>query len=475
MKALLDWRQPDARPYAVGAVIALAAVGLGALLGYAGPIITLGMLLALAAGLWILTSLEIGLWGVIAIIALLPFGALPFKIVVTPTFLDLAMVAVAMVYAFQWMSGRRRRLAVTPAHAPLVLFLALAVFSFVAGMSNGPLTSNLLRHFAELLFSIAFVFVIADYLDTREKLERLLLIILLCGTAAALVGLVLYFLPESLSMRLLSALRVFNYPAGDVLRYIEDNPDNAQRAIGTSVDPNMLGGFLAIIGALLAPQVVAPKPILRRRWLTALAFGLVVTCLVLTYSRTALAALGVALIGITLARYRRLLWIILAVALVVLLLPMTQTYVAHFVEGLQGQDLATQMRFGEYKDAFILIGRHPWLGVGFAGAPEIDVYLGVSSAYLIMAEEMGLIGVAGFGLVMAALFGWSFVNRRAVYADERLTASWLGVHAGLAAALTVGIADHYFFNINFQPSGAIFWIVVGLCLATTRLAAPPPR
>jgi hypothetical protein len=32
------------------------------------------------------------------------------------------------------------------------------------------------------------------------------------------------------------------------------------------------------------------------------------------------------------------------------------------------------------------------------------------------------------------------------------------------------VADHYFFNIDFQPSGAIFWIFVGLCLAATRLA-----
>ena len=145
------------------------------------------------------------------------------------------------------------------------------------------------------------------------------------------------------------------------------------------------------------------------------------------------------------------------------------------MEGLQGQDLATQMRFGEYKDALILIGRYPWLGVGFAGAPEIDVYLGVSSAYLIMAEEMGLVGVAGFGLIMAAVFGWSFVNRQAVYADERLAPVWLGVHAALAAALTVGLADHYFFNIDFQPSGAIFWIFVGLCLAATRLAVSAPQ
>ncbi len=464
-----------ARAIGLGVGIALIAILLGALLGYAGPLITLGVLGALAAALWALTSLEVGLWGVVAVITLLPFGALPFKVVVTPTFLDLAMLAVAAVYIFQWMTGRRRRLAITPAHAPLVLFLALAVFSFVAGMGNGPLTSNLLRHFVELLFNIAFVFVIVDYLASREKLEQVVLVIVLCGTLAALIGIVLYYLPEALSERLLSALRVFNYPSGGVLRYIEDNPDNAQRAISTSVDPNVLGGLLALVGALLAPQLAARRPVLRWRWLTWGAFGVVVICLLLTYSRTALAALGVALAGIALARYRRLLWLILLLGLVVALLPVAQTYEAHLLEGLQGQDLATQMRFGEYKDAFILIGRHPWLGVGFAGAPEIDTYLGVSSAYLIMAEEMGVVGVAGFGLVMLAVLAWSFANRRAVYADEQLTPLWLGVHAGLAAALTVGVADHYFFNINFQPSGAIFWIFVGLCLAATRLVARSPR
>jgi polysaccharide biosynthesis protein PslJ len=475
MKFPSDWRNLDPRVYTLGALMALAAVGLGALLGYAGVIITLGVLGALAAALWVLTSLEVGLWGVMAIITLLPFGALPFKVVVTPTFLDLAMLAVVAVYVFQWMAGRRRQIALTPAHAPLALFLALAVFSFVAGMSNGPLTSNLMRHFVELLFNVAFVFVIVDYLASREKLDHLVLVIILCGTLAAVIGIVFYILPETLSERLLSALRVFNYPSGGVLRYIEDNPDNAQRAIGTSVDPNVLGGLLALVGALMAPQLVARRPVFRWRWLTWGAFGVVVTCLLLTYSRTALAALGVGLAGIALARYRRLLWLIGLVALVIVLLPATQTYVVHFLEGLQGQDLATQMRFGEYKDALILIGRHPWLGVGFAGAGDIDVYLGVSSAYLIMAEEMGLVGLAGFGLIIAAVLGWSLVNRQAVYADERLTPVWLGAHAGLAAALTVGLADHYFFNIDFQPSGAIFWIFVGLCLAATRLAAPTPR
>ena len=95
------------------------------------------------------------------------------------------------------------------------------------------------------------------------------------------------------------------------------------------------------------------------------------TARVLSFSRGSFVGVVVALGALGVARYRRLLWIILLVGLVVALLPVAQTYEAHLLEGLQGQDLATQMRFGEYKDAFILIGRHPWLGVGFAGDGRI--------------------------------------------------------------------------------------------------------
>jgi len=79
-----------------------------------------------------------------------------------------------------------------------------------------------------------------------------------------------------------------------------------------------------------------------------------------------------------------------------------------------------------------------------------------------------------FLLIMAVVYGWGFASRKAVYADEQLTPVWLGAHAGLAAALSVGFLDHYFFNIDFQPSGMIFWIFVSLCLAATRLAGPRP-
>ncbi len=464
-------------PLIVGSVAALLAAIIGALLGLTGLLITVIAIAALAVGLWALTDLEIGMWGIVAIIALLPFGALPFKIVFTPTFLDLAMGGVLFVYLMQWMSGRRRRITVTPAHAPILLFITMAVFAFVAGLNNGPLTSNLLRHFAEFILSIAFAFVVVDWVDGRERLSRFIGIVVLCGVAAAIIGIGLYLIPENLAERALSALRVVGYPSGGVLQYIESNPELGQRAIGTSVNPNAFGGLLAIVGALAAPQVTAPRPIfgVQARWLWVVAFLLIAICLILTFSRTAMAGLvlGIFCAALVSPRYRIWALLLMVGGLIVVLLPWTQDYVLRFVEGAQGADLATQMRFGEYKDALILLSRYPLIGVGFAGAPDIDIYLGVSNAYLSIAQQMGFIGLALLILVLLVVFAWAFDRRHEAMRDPVLEPLYLGTHAALVAVLVVGIGDHYFVNLDFQPAQTIFWIIVGLALSTTRLSRVP--
>jgi len=455
----------------IGVAVAITAVALGALVGYTGPLIAVVVLAGVAVALWALTDLEIGLWGVIAIIALLPFATLPVKIVFTPTFLDVAMGGVFLVYLMEWMSGRRYRLITTPAHALILAFIIMAVFAFIAGLRNGPLTSNLIRHFAEFILSILFAFLIVDYVDSRTKLSRLVGVVIVCGAVAAAIGVILWLIPEELAERALSALRVVGYPSGGVLQYIESNPELGQRAIGTSVNPNAFGGLLAIVGALAAPQLTAGKPVFGRRWVWAVAFVIIVVCLILTFSRTAMAGLVIAVLGLAAARYRKLLAVLLIGGLIILFLPVTEDYVSRFVEGAQGADLATQMRFGEYKDAFILLSRYPAIGVGFAGAPDIDIYLGVSNAYLAIAQEMGFVGLAIFLIALAVVFGWAFDHRRQAYADPALESLFLGLHSAIVAALVVGVGDHYFVNLDFQPAQTIFWLMIGLALAATRLAS----
>jgi O-antigen ligase len=447
----------------------VAVVG-GLVLAVGGPLAGAAVLLA-GIAVWLsLSNIELGFFGVIGVICLLPFATLPIDIGLTPTFLDLALAAVVFVWLVGLIIGKQRRVATAPIIIPLVAFIIVAVFAFIFGLPNGPLTPTLLRKFAELLLSLGFVVVVVDYCSRWERLERVVKAILLAGVGAAAVAIGLWLLPDDTANTLLNALQRLGYPGGWVIRYIEENPELAERAIGTSVDPNSLGGLLLMIGALAGPQIVTRRPLFPR-WMAIVITGLVVVALILTYSRGAMLGLVAGLGFVAVARYRRLLPYLLLAGLLLLLLPVTQGYVARFFEGFQGQDLATQMRFGEYKDALIAIRRYPLFGVGFAGTPDVDIYLAVANVYFTILISMGGLGLLAFTGVMATMFGYAFVNRGAFRDDDRRDAVWLGLHAAVLGGLVAGAFDHYLFNLEFHHAVTAFWLFVGLATAATRLAS----
>jgi hypothetical protein len=441
----------------------------GAYVAVLSPIFAAAGMLALAAGLLMLHDTQWGLIATIGLICLLPFGALPFRIGFTPTFLDVALLATYLVWILRIGTGKADKLIGSALALPVLVFLLLATASFIAGLGHAYLDQYVLRHFAEILLGVSLFFVIVNTVRTRPRLKALVLVVIGAGFCAALVGVVLYFLPSSWSIRLLSALGRVGYPTGSgVLRYIEDDPGLAQRAVSTSTDPNVLGGLLILVTTLTAAQLFSSKPLLRRPWLAAF-FLVEALCLYLTYSRGSMLGLAAGLGILAVVRYRRLIPAMAVAALLLLLLPQTQAYIQHFIEGLEMQDLATQMRLGEYKDALILIGRHPWIGVGFVGTPEGSLYIGVSNVYLLMAEEMGLIGLGVFLLILGLFFA---AVRRAwpqVRGQPGLEAILLGVAASVAGILVGGMLDHYFFNLDFPHSVSIFWIYLGLGMATVHL------
>jgi O-antigen ligase len=452
---------------------AIAAFG-GLVLGFGGPLAAVAVVLAVVGAAIVLRDLEIGFWGIVIVASLLPFATIPVDIGITPTLLDLALGATVAIWALRIATGHRSTIVTGPVTIPIVVFVLLAIFTFIFGLANGPLTPNLLRHFAELLLSIGFVLVVVDFINTVQRLERLTKIILLSGAGAAAIAIFLWLLPDLRANDILGVLQRVGYPGGLVIRYIEDNPELAERAIGTSVDPNALGGLLLMVGALAAPQVVARRPLFRR-WLTFGLAAVLFVCLMLTFSRGAMIGLACGLLYLAMLRYRRLLPYLAILGLLVLLLPVTQGYVGRFAEGFLGQDLATQMRFGEYRDALTLILRYPVFGVGFAGSPDIDLYLGVASVYLTIGQQMGILGLLAFIAVVATVFGYSFVNRRYLRRNEQVEPIWLGFHAALVGALAAGVFDHYLFNIDFHHAVTLFWLYLGLAVASTRLGIPEQK
>jgi O-antigen ligase len=451
----------------VALAAALAAAAGGALLVWGGPLVTAAVTLAAIGAAFALRSLRTAFVGLLVVVLLLPFATLPVKIVFKPTFLDVALLGVLALWALDAYNRSRageRVFGALPGAPAVLAFLMVCVVTFVAGLGHAQLTANVLRHFAELLLSVGFFLVAGLYASRRETLTPLVTALMLLGALAALIGIVLWVLPDATANRVLSALAPLGYPAGDVVRYVEDDPSLPERAIGTAVDPNVFGGMLAFTTALALPQVFARREALALpRWVALACAGLGGLAVLLTFSRSAMAGLAVAALWLGVVRYRKLLAALVVAAALVLVLPQTGYYVDRFVQGLQNEDLATQMRFGEYKDAFILIQRYPLFGVGFAGTPDIDIYLGVSSMYLLMAEQMGVAGLVAFAAVLGSL-GWNAWRvRRAVPRDDPLDPLWVGLCAALLAGLTAGIFDHYFFNLDFHHAVTLFWLVAGLC------------
>jgi hypothetical protein len=446
-------------------VLGVGALIIALFVGVAGPLIALAAAVALVGGAMILADTHWGFVALVGVAFVLPFASLPFSIGFKPTFLDVALLALIFVWVFKLAIGQERVFLASPLGIPVALFMLLAVFSFIYGLTHSSANSFFIRRFAEILLGIGLFFVAVNTVRTSAEVVWVTRWLMLAGWAAAMIAVLFYVMPDAWTVAVLDRLVRFDYPGGyGALRYIEDDPEGTMRAIGTAVDPNVLGGMMILVAALAAPQLAAKESILPR-WMAWAMMGTAMLALYLTYSRSALLGLGAALVLLTMLKYRRLIWVGLAGFALLLLLPQTQGYMARLMAGFAGEDLATQMRFGEYEDALTLIGRYPIFGVGFTGVPDIDLYLGVSMLYLIIAENMGVVGLLVFIGVMIGYFVLMARGWRLGFSPA-LEAILLGLASAVLGALVSGIFDHYWFNMTYPHMTVLFWLYVGLATAT---------
>lgn len=446
-----------------------AGLAAGALVAIATPAYFIAGVVGLAVGLALLSSTLYSLLALAAVAALLPFAAIPLPIGFVPTFLDVVLLAFYTGWLARLVTHPEERLTGTPANGPLLAFIGIAVVAFV--LSQG-ITQGTARYFVELLLSLGLFFGVTNTVTDRRQLRIVLWAVMLGGAAAALIGIVLYYLPRDTTVYLLSVLRVFNYPAGaGVLRFINDDPAQAMRATSTSIDPNVLGGLLMVTASLTVPQLFRGGSVWRRGLLLPLLAALG-WCLLLTLSRGSWVGLAAAMIFVGTLKYRRMWLLMLVLAAGVFLLPEAEGYVAHLISGLELRDKAAAMRIGEYTDAIKLISQYPIFGIGFGQSPTIDLYLGVSNVYLLIAEETGLLGLGAYLLTLAVVFQQG-MRRLLTCTDPWLQAALAGLLAALAAACTAGILDHYFFNLVFPHMTALYWLLAGLVLVIVRLPDEP--
>jgi len=472
----------------VGLLILLLA---GLLAGLAaaryGLLVAVATLAGLAAGAAAFFFPWAGVLAAIVLAVLLPVGVLPLRSGVTPSLLELTLLGCLGGWLLPPLVRADRRWRMTWLDVLVWLLIALVTFSLTLFWDRGG-NANVLNNHLKFVLAMATFFAVRQLAREPRRRRQFIAVLLVAAGLAAVVGLVLQALPDSTALDALVRLGPLGYPtAGRVLRYVEDDPAGLERAIGTAVDPNSFGGMLALVAAVALGEALAWG---ERRWprlfrtfqgadggnreegvaqeslpfpLLVALLGVLLLCLYRTYSRAALGGLAVAALFLVLARYRRLWWGILAILVVaataVAVLGLDHPVVARYVEGIAFQDLSNQMRLDEYADAWAVVQRYPVLGVGFGNAPDADLVLGVSSIYLTIAERMGLVGLAAF---LAAVGAAGVHALRLCRAEPAEAGRRTALLAAVAAALAIGVLDHYFFNPEFSHMAVLFWATLGL-------------
>jgi O-antigen ligase len=446
------------------------AVAVGVVLGVgvvaASPLYLVGGLLGIVFILAVFRDPRVAIFGFVGVATLLPFAVIPIQLgVFKLTLVDVCLMSVLLVWALRLLGDRDESLRGSGVDFPVLLFIGICVVAFVLGTAY-QVTASDARLFVKYLTSIALFFVTVNWVRDIRTLRRTVFALAIGGGLAAVIAILLYYTSEATATRLLGSLSHIGYPDSDILQYIAST--KIQRAIGTSIDPNILGATLMMCATLAVGLLVVARRLAERALLIA-ALGFSLVALLLTYSRGSLIGFFVGAAVIATLRYRRL-WLVGALLAIVFLLTGelgSSSFVAHLQSGIEVKDQAAAMRLGEYKDAFRLIQAYPWFGVGFGAAPDVDLYIGVSSIYLLIAENVGLVGLAIWTWAMGSILlrGLRHVLART---DENSTLV-VACLASLVASLVAGIFDHHFADIQFPHVVALVWLLAGLAMAGIRL------
>jgi O-antigen ligase len=338
----------------------------------------------------------------------------------------------------------------TPLDWPVALFAGATVLSLLTLLAPGADPDNLLVGLLKAAGGFLLYFLAVQSLEERSDLWLVLAGIVATGLVQAVATLIPILVGQ-------------------------EHLSDMTRASGTTIHANLFAGYLLMI----IPLVVGVAVAFRRRWtlpVTGAATIIYGTALVATLSRSGLLGLvaGMVTLAVLLPEKRKQVGILAGALLI-----------ASFLAGMVGP-FATRLAEAEanatsfdgrleiWGRALRIFGDHFVFGVGVGNFSHIIGDPSLSHAhnlYLNIAAERGVLGLATFIIVIAALF-----RTLAVAFSSATGGAYRVLSAGLIASF-VGFFAHSLFDATYYDYKILllFWLLVGVSASLPGVFAEQSR
>lgn len=355
-----------------------------------------------------------------------------------------------VVYFINLLLGRVKMQKTTMVSVLLGCFAACILY---AGVTSYALPAALLS-MALFLILMAVFFVAKDAIDTEEKLDFVLWVLVSMGALIALYAVYQYIVGVEMDAAWVDA----------------ESFDITTRAYATFNNPNVLGEYLILVGSLAAGMIWKMRSWFGRLYYTA-CFGVICLGLVATGSRGAMLGLMFSAGLFVLLSEKRL--IPLGVVLL-LLMPfiLPASLWARLASSVTMNDSSSLYRMSIYSASFDIIHHYWQTGIGIGAFQQIYPLFSLEAANAYHAHNLFLqefieLGIVGFSvLVLLFLCFFQKLYSAMCVVPKRFKFLLGAVFGGFGGLLLQGLTDHLWFDYRIV---LFFWCFIGLGMAVVRV------
>jgi len=304
------------------------------------------------------------------------------------------------------------------------------------------------------LILMAVFFVAKDAVDTEEKLDFVLWVLISMGALIALYAVYQYIVGVEMDAAWVDA----------------NSFDITTRAYATFTNPNVLGEYLILTGSLAAGMMWKMRNWVGKLYYTA-CFGLVCLGLVATGSRGAMLGLMFSAGLFVLLSEKRLIPLgIVILMMMPFILPASLW--ARLASSITMSDSSSLYRMSIYSASFDIIEHYWQTGIGIGAFNQIYPLFSLEAAnayhsHNLFLQEFIELGIVGFSiLVMLIVFFFQKLYSAMRVVPKRFKFLLGAVFGGFGGLLLQGLTDHLWFDYSIV---LFFWCYIGLGMAAVRV------